>query len=79
MKIKCVRCAGSGWYRGFGQIRETCPCQLEKEENNDDNQKKQPSEINDGQKRPKKHATRKPKQDISNSISEETKHEQSVG
>lgn len=79
MKIKCRRCAGVGWFRGFGQIRETCPCQLTEEENNDDNQKKQSSEINDGQKRPKKHATRKPKQNISNSISEETQHESSVG
>lgn len=79
MKIKCVRCAGSGWYRGFGQIRETCPCQLEKEENNDDNQKKQSSEINDGQKRSKKHATRKPKQDIRQSEGHESQLEQSVG
>lgn len=79
MKIKCMRCAGVGWFRGFGQIRQACECQTKKEENHDDNQKKQSSEINDGQKRPKKHATRKPKQNISNSISEETQHEPSVG
>ena len=74
-----MKCAGIGWYRGFGSIRQTCECQLPKEENNDDQQQTISRQENDGQRQPQKHATRKPKQTIRQPEGNESQLEQSVG
>lgn len=74
-----MKCAGIGWYRGFGSIRQTCECQLSTEKNHDDQQQTISREDHDGQRPTKKLATRKPKQTIRQPEGNESQHEQSVG